>query len=133
MVDAHNLLTQYKRPFALQAQSIGVWENWLLLIAHLGVLMNAATIAFSSPYFESNYLNYFTDDTGKWFGRLLFIFVFEHSVIFIQLLVTWYLTNTPRQVKEAIARQDYIERVLRGEKEDEIDILSFDLSSVCCS
>lgn len=132
IIDAHNLLVHYKRPFALQAQSIGVWETWLTSMAYLGVAMNAATIAFSSPYFESQYLSYFDSSVGKWAGRLGFILLFEHAVLGVQLLLTSFMPAVPRKVTEGIRRQDQIERLLRGDREELEESATVQLSRVCC-
>ncbi|XP_058518458.1 anoctamin-5 [Ochotona princeps] len=47
-VDAWKLTTQYRRPVAAKAHSIGVWEDILQAIAVLSVATNAFIVAFTS-------------------------------------------------------------------------------------
>ncbi|XP_049636648.1 anoctamin-5 [Suncus etruscus] len=47
-VDAWKLTTQYRRPVAAKAHSIGVWEDILLAMGILSVVTNAYIIAFTS-------------------------------------------------------------------------------------
>ncbi|KAJ3049561.1 Anoctamin-7 [Rhizophlyctis rosea] len=135
-IDAHNLLTQYRRPFALQAQDIGMWEVWLRTVAHLGIFMNACIIAFSSSFFEQHYLDRLgTDKWVQWAARLAFIMIFEHLVLGIKLLVGWMIPDVPPKVRRALERQEYVDKVLRGEEnedEGEEDIHPDDLKGNGC-
>ena len=77
--------------------------------------MNASIIAFTSTYFEEAYLSSFEPDQ-KWIGRLVFILIFEHSVLLVLLLVVFLNPSMPRQVKVSISRQQYVEKLMRGEE-----------------
>lgn len=110
-IDLHNVLTQFKRPFAIQAQDIGMWENWAKAITYFAVLLNACTIAFSSVYFEENYLHFFgTDSSAEWASRLFFILAYEHVILFVKLLAHYFIPETPEDVKVAIAKERYEKR-----------------------
>eukprot|EP01135_Chromosphaera_perkinsii_P007078 Nk52_evm17s684 gene=Nk52_evmTU17s684 len=49
-VDAMKLLTKTRRPAAMRAESIGLWEGLLKFIAYAGILTNGALIAFRSNF-----------------------------------------------------------------------------------
>jgi len=114
-IDSLNILTRYKRPFSIRARNIGIWERWLTLLSFLGVAMNASIIAFTSSYFEEAYLAPFGPDQ-RWIGRLVFILVFEHTVLFLVLAVVFLSPSMPSQVKISIKRQEYVEKLMRGEE-----------------
>jgi hypothetical protein len=126
-IDAHNLLLRYKRPFALQSLGIGVWESWLFILAYIGVAMNAFVIAFTSNYFENQYLSNYNTSSSRWVARLAFMLLFEHAVLAVQLLVTCCLPSLPRKYVISVQRQEYIERLLRKEITDEEPIESLDI------
>ncbi|KND04462.1 uncharacterized protein SPPG_08822 [Spizellomyces punctatus DAOM BR117] len=110
-IDAYNLLTKFRRPYAFQAEDIGMWHNWLEAVSYLAVLVNALTIAFASPYFEANYLNLLGESTERqWTLRIAFILIFEHVVFGIKALVAWWIPDIPYDVKHAIQREEYINK-----------------------
>ncbi|KAI9094567.1 calcium-activated chloride channel-domain-containing protein [Phlyctochytrium arcticum] len=116
--DAYNLLTKSRRPYAFQAADIGMWQRWLESVSYLAVLVNALTIAFASPYFERNYLYLLGTENGNpWAIRLAFILLFEHIVFGIKGLVAWWIPDIPRDVQQAIERQEFLDR--GGHMDDE--------------
>jgi hypothetical protein len=114
-IDSLNILTKYKRPFSIRARNIGIWERWLTGLSFVGVAMNASIIAFTSSYFEEAYLEQFGPDQ-RWIGRLVFILVFEHTVLLVYLSVVFLSPSMPYQVKISISRQEYVEKLMRGEE-----------------
>lgn len=129
-IDSLNILTRYKRPFSIQARNIGIWERWLTALSFFGVAMNASIIAFTSTYFEEAYLSYYGPE-DRWIGRLVFILVFEHSVLLILLAVVFFSPSMPNQVKVSISRQEYVEKLMRGEESFvDPEILEVNLESV---
>ncbi|KAJ3044587.1 Anoctamin-7 [Rhizophlyctis rosea] len=153
-IDAHNLLVQYRRPFALQAQDIGMWEVWLRGVSSLSVFLNACIIAFSSDFFYKNYLKQVpnwvnmdglaadspirasVEEMAMWAARIGFILVFEHAVFGIKVFVAWLLPDVPPKVRRALEREEFVNKVLRGEEnedEPEEDVHPDDLGrSGCC-
>ncbi|KAJ3287415.1 Anoctamin-7 [Borealophlyctis nickersoniae] len=136
-IDTHNLLSQFRRPFALQAQDIGTWYHWLEAVSHLAVITNACIIAFSSNFFETHYLNLFGEDSStRWAARLGFIMAFEHVVYGIKMLVSWIIPDVPTHVRRAIERQEFVDKVLRGEEQEdetaEDDVQPDDLKRDSC-
>ena len=126
-------MTRYKRPFALQSGGIGVWESWLFFLAYVGVAINAFILSFTSNYFECRYLSQYDGTSGRWVARLTFMLVFEHAVLAVQLIVTSFLPAIPKKVAVTLKRQDYIEKLMRGEVEDESqEHIQFNLKSVRC-
>ena len=115
-IDAHNLLYRYKRPFALQAANIGVWEYWIVIIAYLGVVMNALILSFTSQYIFDR-IKDFSERTQneQWQVRLLFIIIFEHAVLFVVLIINILIPNMPDRAIISLKRQAYIESFLSGE------------------
>lgn len=49
-IDAHKLLTVYRRPPAERATNIGIWDEVMTFISYFSVLTNGLVIAFSSNF-----------------------------------------------------------------------------------
>lgn len=115
-IDAHNLLIRYKRPFARQAANIGVWDNWVVTLAYIGIAMNALIISFTSEYLFNNIAG-FSEKTSneQWLIRLAFVIVFEHSVLFAHFLIMKLVPTMPERAIVSLKRQAYIEKFLSGE------------------
>ncbi|KAI8995951.1 calcium-activated chloride channel-domain-containing protein [Gaertneriomyces semiglobifer] len=120
-IDMQNLLTKYRRPFALQAQDIGVRQTYITAISWMAVIVNACTIAFSSKYFDENYLNLFGESKeAQWAVRLGFIVIFEHAVVGVKALVAYMVPDIPREVKIGLRRAEYLaKRELDASEEEE--------------
>jgi len=118
-IDANNLLVRYKRPFAQQAASIGVWEDYFILLAYLGIAMNALILSFTSDYIFTA-INFFSEKTNneKWFIRLVFVVVFEHSVLLANLLIHKLISHMPERAIVSLKRQAFIEKFLSGEMKE---------------
>ncbi|KAF9409128.1 Anoctamin-7 [Podila epigama] len=139
-VDAYKLLTQHRRPIAQAAQDIGSWGYILALITHISVLTNATLIAFQSNWMETNVFNRTPwvnhclnnpqapncfGDSGLNFPllvvRLLFIFIYEHLVFFIKIVVANLVRDMPQTVKLAIERENYYTRLALDDEEPAMD------------
>jgi hypothetical protein len=118
-IDANNLLLRYKRPFAQQAASIGVWDDWLIFLAYLGIAMNALILSFTSDYMFTT-IAFFSEKTNneQWFIRLVFVLVFEHAVLFANLLIHKLISHMPERAIVSLKRQAYIEKFLSGEMKE---------------
>ena len=75
-------------------------------------------IAFSSTYFETNYIGGF--ESGKWGARLGFILCFQNAVLLTVYIVNLFLPKIPEKVSHAIERHFYVERTLNGETHEEM-------------
>ncbi|KAK3804908.1 MAG: calcium-activated chloride channel-domain-containing protein [Benniella sp.] len=137
-VDAYKLLTQHQRPIAQGAQDIGSWEAILMMLSHISVLTNACLIAFQSTWMEQNVfmkLPGVEAAKGNDFNyalltvRLLFIFIFEHLVVFIKIGIANLVRDMPRTVKLAIERESYYTRLALDEVEPAIDEILEDLDA----
>jgi magnesium-transporting ATPase (P-type) len=115
-IDAYNLLYRYKRPFARQAANIGVWEDWVLTLAYLGIAMNALILSFTSEWLLNN-IDSFSTKSGneQWLIRTAFVIIFEHSVLLAYFLVKKLVRSTPQRAINSLKRQAYIEKLLSGE------------------
>ena len=114
-IDSSNLLIHYKRPFALRAGSIGVWEEWLRYMSYMGVAINALIMTFESGYFFKRFLKQYEAKMGTFLVKLAFMIAFEHSVLLVNFLFSFFLPKVPSKTMIARKRKEYIEKVIRGE------------------
>lgn len=63
-VDAHKLVTSFRRPFAVPAQEIGIWLPILEFLSSLTVLVNALIIAFTTDIIPRSVYKYIDSGTG---------------------------------------------------------------------
>ncbi|GJJ72031.1 hypothetical protein EMPS_04388 [Entomortierella parvispora] len=137
-VDAYKLLTQHRRPIAQAAQDIGSWEYILTLLTHLSVFTNACLIAFRSTWMKNNVFT-----AVQWYTptpegsnetnftllavQLLFIFIYEHVVLLIKVLIAYLVHDVPQTVKLAIERENYYTRLALNDEEPAMDEVLEDL------
>ncbi|XP_060117464.1 anoctamin-5 isoform X5 [Heteronotia binoei] len=71
-VDSWKLTTQFKRPVAAKAHSIGIWQEILNGMAILSVVTNAFIVAFTSDMIPRlvYYYAYYTDPTSPMLGYI---------------------------------------------------------------
>ena len=119
-------MQRYKRPFALQDNDIGAWETWISIFSKLAAIINPTIIAFSSPYFETQYIGYFNSDLGKWGARLGFILCFQNAVLLTVYIFNLFLPKVPEKVANAIERHYYLEKILNGETDEDMYDLPMD-------
>eukprot|EP00043_Microstomoeca_roanoka_P027025 m.13337 g.13337 ORF g.13337 m.13337 type:complete len:921 (-) comp7245_c0_seq1:236-2998(-) len=62
-IDAHKLITVYRRPPAERASNIGIWDEVLQFISYFSVLTNGLVIAFSSNFIPREVWRYAHDGT----------------------------------------------------------------------
>ncbi|EGD72461.1 hypothetical protein PTSG_11592 [Salpingoeca rosetta] len=62
-IDAHKLLTVYRRPPAQRAANIGIWDEVMTFISYFSVLTNGLVIAFSSNFIPREVWRYAHDGT----------------------------------------------------------------------
>ncbi|TPX73471.1 hypothetical protein CcCBS67573_g05259 [Chytriomyces confervae] len=122
---AYRLVVECKRPFAMRAQDIGAWKVVMEAVSFAGILVNAFIIAFSSGYFHDTFLvRYDNDPIAKLGVQLAFILIFEHVVLMITGIVEWTTAVEPKNIRYAVEREKYLNRVANGdivEVEDEED------------
>ncbi|KAJ8777708.1 hypothetical protein J1605_014361 [Eschrichtius robustus] len=132
-VDAWKLTTQYRRPVAAKAHSIGVWQDILYGMAVLSVATNAFIVAFTSDmiprlvYYYAysknaiqpmkGYRDYRNppDHEDKYFhsmqywhvlaAKMTFIIIMEHVVFLMKFLLAWMIPDVPKDVVERIKRE----------------------------
>lgn len=113
----------------MQDDNIGSWETWISIFSQLGAIVNPMIIAFSSTYFEANYIGFFETFLGKWGARLGFILCFQNAVMLTVYILNLFLPKIPEKVAHAIERHFYLERTLNGETEEEM----YDIPADECS
>ncbi|KAI1232792.1 hypothetical protein IHE44_0006634 [Lamprotornis superbus] len=142
-VDSWKLTTQYRRPVAAKAHSIGVWQEILNGMAILSVVTNAFIVAFTSdmiprlvyyyaysenqdspmyrdyrypPEHERKYLH----TMQFWHilaAKLAFIIIMEHVVFIVKFFVAWMIPDVPADVKAKIKREKYLTQKILHEYE----------------
>ncbi|KAG0351794.1 hypothetical protein BGZ54_003099, partial [Gamsiella multidivaricata] len=133
-MEAFRLLTQYRRPIALRAHDIGMWEKIVEFVSFVSVITNAAIISFSSLWIKQNVFLKVLHAYGD--GELLaaqlgFILVFEHVVFLVKFILRVAIPVVPLTVKLAVQRSKYMTRIANDGMESEIDeeILDLDTGS----
>lgn len=96
--DAFKLCYTCQRPIASKAGGIGVWYNVLVFMALLAVLTNAAHLALTSRVF-AGYFPSLSDSE-----RMLVVFLVEHAVLGLRLLMPWAVPELPRPVRNRLVR-----------------------------
>ena len=141
--DSFKLIFLHKRPQVHRVNSIGTWFTVLTIQTWIAIITNIFLIGFTSgqllqwvpDFYEKIVL--FADDGVTSFieqqiklgsGRfvLAIIFIIEHILFIIGLLITFFISDVPEAVRIAIARRAYF-------KNKELDQLRDNLSSVCLS
>ena len=100
--DAFKLCFNTQRPIAAKAGGIGVWYNVLVTMALAAVLVNCAHLALVSTQF-SRYMPPGLTGTQK----LLIVFVVEHAVLALRLVIPFLLPPASPAIRRRLARDDY--------------------------
>ena len=98
---AYKLLRVYRRPLAVRAPGIGAWLSVLQVMSVVAVLTNCALIGFTSQQVD----NWVPNVSPA--VKIVIIFVFEHVVISVKILVHVYLFSVPRSVQLGMAREKF--------------------------
>ncbi|KAI8345785.1 calcium-activated chloride channel-domain-containing protein [Mortierella sp. GBAus27b] len=129
-MEAYRLLTQYRRPVALRAKDIGMWERVMEFISFTSVITNAAIIAFSSLWIKQNLfvkILHATEDGELLAARLGFILVFEHVVYLFKYILRLAIPSVPLTIKLAVERSKYMTRAANEGSDSGIDSDVIDL------
>lgn len=108
--DAYKLCHNTQRPIAHKAGGIGVWYNVLVAMSLLAVLTNCAHLALVSRQFDV----YFPGLTES--QKMLVVFVFEHLVLSLRLVMPYLVPPTPERVKRRIQRDNFALARLQGRR-----------------
>ena len=108
--DAYKLCYNTQRPIAHKAGGIGVWYNVLVAMSLLAVLTNCAHLALVSRQFNL----YFPGLTDS--QKMLVVFVFEHLVLSLRLIMPYLVPPTPSKVKRRIQRDNFALARLQGRR-----------------
>ena len=98
---AYKLLRVYRRPLAVRSPGIGVWLAVLQVMSVVAVLTNCALIGFTSQQVD-NWVPNVSAAT-----KIVIIFVFEHVVIAVKLIIHVYLFSVPRSVQLDMQREKF--------------------------
>lgn len=100
--NAFKLTVTSRRPIAAKASGIGVWFSVLEAMALAAVLVNCAQLALVSGAVRLYLPAGLTDAQ-----RLLVVFVVEHAVLALRLVLPVLLPPTPKHVLARVARDDF--------------------------
>jgi len=98
---AYRLTINRQRPVAQKAGGIGVWYNVLVIMALSAVLVNCAQLARATAMLDP-YLPAGLTDSQK----LLVVFVFEHAVLALRLVLPYAMPPMSLRVQRRQARDD---------------------------
>ena len=99
--NAFKLLTA-QRPIAAKAGGIGIWFSVLESMALAAVLVNCAQLAL-----VSRAVALYLPAPLSPGARLLCVFVVEHAVLALRLVLPVLLPPTPARVRARVARDDF--------------------------
>jgi hypothetical protein len=101
--DLFKLSTVTKRPHSVRKRSIGIWYNIMSFISILSVFTN---LLFTLTYREgANYVKLDKNNIG--FGQMFNLFVLEHSVLIILLILRLAISSKAKWVELFYARREY--------------------------
>lgn len=96
--DAYKLCYFTQRPIAHKASGIGVWYNVLHVMSVFAVLTNCAHLAVASRQF----VVYFPTLTSA--QRILVVFLCEHFVLFLRMILAYTVPEMPAEVARLLKR-----------------------------
>ncbi|OMJ90414.1 hypothetical protein SteCoe_7220 [Stentor coeruleus] len=91
-VDAWKLCNLTKRPDPIRSDSIGVWLNIISVMAYAGAATNAGIIVFTSKVFDKYDIQV----------SVLMFFVIENVFIGIMFIVSKFISDVPKTVKNGL-------------------------------
>ncbi len=95
-------LVNSQRPIASKASGIGIWLSVLESMALAAVLVNCAQLAL-----VSRAINLYLPGGISASARLLLIFVVEHAVLALRLVLPVLLPPIPERVRQRLAKDDF--------------------------
>ena len=120
--DAYKLSFLYKRPIVKRVKSIGTWETVLLVQTWIAVLTNVFLFGFTSEQMLQwfpwlfDHVQVIVDGvsvveqqlhTGTGRYVVAIVFILEHILIVIGLIITFTISDIPKWVQDAILRREY--------------------------
>ena len=111
--DGFKLCHIAQRPPAHKAGGIGVWLNVLSLLSMMAVLTNCVHLALSSASFSS--LVFGTLELSP-VSQVLAVFLAEHLVLSLRLIVPYLIPPVPAAVKRRLARDNFALARLQGRR-----------------
>jgi len=112
---AKKIVTFCRRPQPQGAEDIGTWFDILQILSWIAVVTNTLLVVFNTKIIDQA--------TGGVFSTKIWVFVIaEHVVLGIKLFLMYMIDESPLEVKQHIARQEYLVDVLiNGREEDPED------------
>ncbi|KAL3318947.1 hypothetical protein Ciccas_002387 [Cichlidogyrus casuarinus] len=94
--DAYKLTTAYKRPIAMPASGIGVWQTALEIVSYIAVATNIGLLYVSGTL--DRYLPSVSDT-----NQILLLVFFEHIVFAIRYMIGQLIPDTPAFIENEVA------------------------------
>ena len=115
--DGFKLCHLAQRPLAFKSGGIGVWYNVLVAMSMLAVLTNCAHLALSATNLSGSAASYFLPDWNLTETQKIFIvFVCEHVVLSLRLVMPYIVPPVPQKVKRRLERDNYALARLQGRR-----------------
>jgi len=115
--DGFKLCHLAQRPLAFKSGGIGVWYNVLVAMSMLAVLTNCAHLALSATNLSGSAAAYFLPDWNLTETQKIFIvFVCEHVVLSLRLVMPYIVPPVPQKVKRRLERDNYALARLQGRR-----------------
>ena len=115
--DGFKLCHLAQRPLAFKSGGIGVWYNVLVAMSMLAVLTNCAHLALSATNLSGSAAVYFLPDWNLTETQKIFIvFVCEHVVLSLRLVMPYIVPPVPQKVKRRLERDNYALAKLQGRR-----------------
>jgi len=116
--DAFKLSFVMKRPVSAPAKNAGIWDSILTVTVWSSVITNVFVFGFASDQmvvwfpsmFEHTVAEGADADIADGRGRIVIalLFAFEHAFIIIGLLLMYFISPVPKEVKVWMAREEYV-------------------------
>jgi len=120
--DAYKMVNIFQRPPGLQAKDIGTWQDIMNVLGIVAVITNAFMLGFTSNWVgdELETIAVQRDWNEVLAARLILVIIFEHTIIFLKMVIAYAIPDIPYPVKLAIDRENYLARLaLEGIQEEE--------------
>ncbi|KAH3837137.1 anoctamin-8-like isoform X2 [Dreissena polymorpha] len=101
--DAFKLCINHQRPFGRRVQDIGIWQDALVVMGVIAVLVNSALIGVSgqmdrmAPGLDTS-------------ATIIVIIVLEHVILVLKMCVTYAIPSQPQSIKQEMARLEFQRR-----------------------
>jgi len=113
-LDAEKILAVSQRPRPLGAVGIGTWFDILTIVSFCGVVTNTIIVIF-----DTSLIDRWADGNG--YVKCWIFIIVEHLIIILKVGIGYLVPDVPVDVRQHLARQDYIVSVLLDDLDEEAE------------